>query len=375
MKIAIIDPVGLKAGMNCYDIGLLNGLLQKGNTVYSFSNFEDKNYKDIKQFSYFLKKKSNLIENIFNFVIAHFRAIWILKKEKVGVTVLHVFSTSYTDYFSFFIIRLFRIKIIAIVHDINSLCVADKNFIREYIYNSAAFLVVHNHTSENEIKPLLNDQNKGKLHVIPHGNYIEFIPVVTPTSLLQKEIHFDKNYKYLLFFGQIKRVKGLDILIKSLPYLKGKFKLIIAGLPHRDNFEYYNQLIDDLKVSDMVVKIIRFISDDERDYLFKNADALMLPYRKIYQSGVMLLSMSYGLPVVASDLSANKEIIDNSNGVLFEDGNHEDLGRKTEELFSDGNISEKKINAFNTANTDFSWSGIATKYLDMLEPKIISKNA
>jgi glycosyltransferase involved in cell wall biosynthesis len=55
---------------------------------------------------------------------------------------------------------------------------------------------------------------------------------------------------------------------------------------------------------------------------------MILPYRRIYNSGVLMMALSYGKTVIASDLPANREIIQNGvNGYLFENGNAHDLAQ------------------------------------------------
>jgi glycosyltransferase involved in cell wall biosynthesis len=59
---------------------------------------------------------------------------------------------------------------------------------------------------------------------------------------------------------------------------------------------------------------------------FAAADAIVLPYRRGYESGVALMAMSYGLPVIASDIPSMKETIENeSTGTLFRSGDSGDL--------------------------------------------------
>lgn len=367
MKVAIIDPVGIKAGMNCYDIGLLNALSKKGIQSFTFSNFNDKNFINIIQFDYFFDQKRNIPITILNYVSAHFKALMKCKREKISWIILHVFSATSKDYFSFLLARLFKIKVIAIIHDVSSLTGEDKSFFRRKIYNLSNVLVVHNETSKKSIESELDSESRKKLLTIPHGNFIEFISQRTTEIAFQEELVFDSNYKYLLFFGQIKKVKGLDILLRAIPLLSEKYKIIIAGRPQKDDFTYYENIIQELNIGDRIIKIIRYITDEERDFLFKKCDALILPYRKIFQSGVLLLAMSYGLPVIASDLTANKEIIeDGKNGILFADGNYEELALKIEKLFSGNMIDKIKRNTFSTAKYQHSWSIISEKYNSIL---------
>lgn len=366
MKFAIVDPVGEKAGMNCYDLGLLNALHHKNVTVFALSNFKDRDYPYITQRKVFLFEKKGTLVSIANFVNAHLSAGFFLKRKKIPWVLLHVFSTSAKDYFSFRIMKFFGRKIIAIIHDVESLSNEDKDVYKERIYDMADILVVHNQTSYLSITQSLSARNGNKLRIIPHGNYVDFIAGDPMPKCPSINIDFNTGNKYLLFFGQIKPVKGLDILLRALALLPSEYKLVIAGRPHRDDFEKYEQLIAELGIGERVERIIRFITDDERDYLFKQCGALILPYRKIFQSGVLLMAMSYGLPVVASDLPANKEVIDDGyNGVLFEDGNYEMLAGKTETLFNN-NIMAMKEHILTTVKGKYSWNKIAGQYFEIM---------
>jgi len=367
MKIAIIDPVGIKAGMNCYDLGLLNALRQDGIDAFSFSNFNDDRYPRVKQYPFFLNEKKGVLENTTNFISAHFKALAICKKENVEWVILHVFSTTPKDLFSFYGAKLFGRKIIAIIHDVSSLSNEDNAFIRNKMYSLAHILVVHNTTSYKEISGVINTKDKEKLRIIPHGNYVDFVNNENEVNYFRNVISFDPAYKYLLFFGQIKKVKGLEVLLRAVPLLSQDYKIIIAGRPHRDDFAYYENIINELNIADRVIKIIRFITDDERDYLFKRCDALILPYRKIFQSGVLLLAMSYGLPVIASDLPANKEVIvDGENGILFKDGDYADLADRIKPLFLNENIDKIRTKTLETAKEKYSWKLIAKLYKQLL---------
>jgi glycosyltransferase involved in cell wall biosynthesis len=68
---------------------------------------------------------------------------------------------------------------------------------------------------------------------------------------------------------------------------------------------------------------------------FKAADVLALPYRHIFQSGVLFLGYSFGLPVVAADVGALREdIIEGKTGFVFRPGDPADLAKTIETYFS-----------------------------------------
>ena len=78
-----------------------------------------------------------------------------------------------------------------------------------------------------------------------------------------------------------------------------------------------------------------FIPDDETETYFKAADVLVLPYRHIYQSGVLFLGHSFGLPVLAADVGSLKDdIVEGKTGFVFRPEDPDDLARVIEQYFA-----------------------------------------
>jgi D-inositol-3-phosphate glycosyltransferase len=162
-------------------------------------------------------------------------------------------------------------------------------------------------------------------------------------------------------------VKGLDVLIHALPAVDQDIHLIIAGKPWKDDFTFYQSLIEKYQLSNRVKLFIRYIDDQERELFLKSADLLIIPYRKIYQSGVLLMGMSYRLPVLASDVEANRELIkDQYNGLLFKNGDPNDLAEKINAFFKNSNKQSIVDNAFQIMQEKHNWNEIAAKYKKVL---------
>ena len=88
------------------------------------------------------------------------------------------------------------------------------------------------------------------------------------------------------------------------------------------------------------------IPEDETELYFKAADVLVLPYRYIYQSGVLFLSYSFGLPILASDLDALKDqIIEGETGFVFRSGDPVDLAVTIERYFASDLFANLKTSA------------------------------
>jgi glycosyltransferase involved in cell wall biosynthesis len=150
--------------------------------------------------------------------------------------------------------------------------------------------------------------------------------------------------------------------------INSSIHLIIAGDTGKESFDKYQNLIDKLGISERIILDINYVSDSKRELYFKAADAMVLPYEIIFQSGVLLMAMSYGLPVVASDIPPFKEVIEhNKNGLLFESLNAKDLAHKINTLFEDkGSVHGFSKSAIETINTTFSWDEIAANYKQLL---------
>jgi D-inositol-3-phosphate glycosyltransferase len=144
-----------------------------------------------------------------------------------------------------------------------------------------------------------------------------------------------------LFFGQIKNAKGLDTLLRAIAITEGNYKLIVAGRVREGSWAQYEKTINELNIVHKVIPVIRFITDEERDFLFSIATIIVLPYTRIYQSGVLLMAMSFPKAVIASDLSPNSEVVvTNENGMLFQSGNIKQLSEKINVLLNDPVLCE-----------------------------------
>lgn len=173
--------------------------------------------------------------------------------------------------------------------------------------------------------------------------------------------------KAILFFGRIRPSKGLEYLIAAFQQLSNKhnaYRLVIAGRP--DNCESYwnaiqNSIAEDARSGRIILRS-EFVPDAETEIYFKAADVLVLPYLSIYQSGVLFLAYSFGLPVLASDVGGLKdEIVQGRTGFSFKPEDAVDLAKTIEtyffsELSADLNHRRKEISDY--AKDRYSWDKV-----------------
>jgi len=169
--------------------------------------------------------------------------------------------------------------------------------------------------------------------VIPFG-INDTIPrsEVTPVAARQR-LGMAVTGRAVLFFGQIAPYKGLEYLIAAVAVLAKTgedVRLIVAGRVKRGSEEYWGSIrrsITDLGIGDLVVQKIQFIPDDEVETYFKAADAVVIPYVDIFQSGVAFLAFSFGLPVIATDVGSLREDVTSETGLLCRAKDPADLAR------------------------------------------------
>jgi glycosyltransferase involved in cell wall biosynthesis len=115
----------------------------------------------------------------------------------------------------------------------------------------------------------------------------------------------------LLFFGLIRRYKGLDVLVSALPEIRRRVpaaRLVVAGDP-LEPIAPVRDLAVSLGVEGAIEWRLGFVPDSEVAPLVASASAVVLPYREIESSGVLALAFGHGRPAVVSDLGAVGEAV------------------------------------------------------------------
>jgi len=190
----------------------------------------------------------------------------------------------------------------------------------------------------------------------------------------RKILGVGNHERLVLFFGNIAHYKGLDILVKALARLKNDGeapKLVIAGkvkdaksIPHWKEIE---KTIEEHNLREYIIKKIEFIPDQDVELYYKAADVSVLPYRHVFQSGVLFLSYSFGLPVIAADVGSLKnDVVEGKTGFVCRAEDAEHLADTITQYFRSGlyknlNVSREEISRY--ANEKYSWrQGGATTY-------------
>jgi glycosyltransferase involved in cell wall biosynthesis len=262
-------------------------------------------------------------------------------------------------------------KLLFTAHDINFRKLVGKDTIFNrltlgFMYKIVDHIIVH---TEKMKKELIEDFNikEEKISVVPFG-VNEVIPNTNLTGAqARRKLNLEDDEKIMLFFGNIAPYKGLDHLIKAMGYLKEKnIKLIVAGRIKHDCRVYWENIHKFIEDNNLdIIKRIEYIPEEEAEVYFKSADVLVLPYKHIFQSGVIFTAYHFGLPVVATDVGSLKEdIIEGKTGFVCKADDPEDLARKIllyyeSDVFKNLEANRKQIIQY--ASEKYSWKKAGDK--------------
>ncbi len=163
---------------------------------------------------------------------------------------------------------------------------------------------------------------------------------LTPAQA-KKKLGLGGSEKVILFFGAIRPYKGLEYLVEAFHRLVAKdpqYRLILAAEPKKGSEEYLRDILEKINRGghgDKVMRRLEFIPDEETELYYKAADVLALPYKEIFQSGVLFVGYTFGLPVVASDVGSFREdILEGKTGFLCKPCDAADLARALDTYFA-----------------------------------------
>ena len=146
------------------------------------------------------------------------------------------------------------------------------------------------------------------------------LPAINQNQIRRK-LNWEQSTYYVLFFGLIRKYKGLDLLIKSFStkILKNKnIKLYIAGECYENPKKYF-KLVEKLKLKKRIILDFKFMDKKQIQNLFSGADIIAQTYTSGTQSGVTPIAYHYNKPILISNINGIKNpIVKDKTGEVVE---------------------------------------------------------
>jgi glycosyltransferase involved in cell wall biosynthesis len=376
LRVAVIEPVGGHGGMDYYDFGLCGGLAAAGLDATLYTSDETAIPPDagfnVRHSYAGIYDKAPAWRRGLRYLRGTISALWAARREGRRICHFHFFHVGLLQAFNIVLAKLMGRRLVITAHDVESFVESlEVPVLSRWVYRQADRVVAHNKVSRKELIDRIGLPEE-LITVIQHGNYLHAIRPLPPQAEARKKLDMPEAAKVILFFGQIKKVKGLDLLLEAMPdVLKShpEAHLLIAGKPWKSDFPEYEAQMVRLGIRDRCITHIHYIHDEDVPNYYAAADVVTLPYRRIYQSGVVLMAMSYGKVVLVSDLPGMTEIVsDGENGLVFRQGDAESLAGKVNESLADATLRDKLARkGFEHMRDHYAWKVIGEKTKKLYE--------
>jgi len=241
-------------------------------------------------------------------------------------------------------------------------------------YRLADHIFVHTERMKTELIEEFHVDPRA-VSVIPFGINNSVPCTSLSTAQARQLLGISENEKLILFFGNIGPYKGLEFLVAAFQRVVARnpeYRLIIAGQPRVGSEKYLAMIQQSIREDanrDRVIQRIEYIPDDENELYFKAADVLVLPYTHVFQSGVLFLGYSFGLPVIATSVgSLEEDVVEGRTGFVCKACDPVDLAKTIDryfesDLFRNLQIRRREIQEF--AKQKHSWEIVGQKTRDI----------
>lgn len=311
-----------------YEVGYANGIARNGITVTlvgSDTTLIDRLEPGVRYINLRGSQRTNRsrIEKLRNLIRYFFAYCFLLfRRRGTAVHVIGQFSTGslYVSLVEACVTRLLTGGYILTVHN---LLPHDRHTwinirLSYWIYRSARYLVVHTHQMRRELcQNFLIDPDITV--VVEHGIDRLLPDIGRMRETMRAKLGIYPAERVLLFFGNIARYKGLDVLLRAFALLTAETvdRLVVAGRCRDCTLLLELQgILEAHPRRDAILWREGYVDEEEVAPIFHTADVLVMPYRHIDQSGVIFMALATGLRVVATDVGSLRNYVRHEFGTI-----------------------------------------------------------
>lgn len=182
--------------------------------------------------------------------------------------------------------------------------------------------------------------------LVPHPLYDNFGEKISKEEA-RKKLGIGKEELVILFFGFIRKYKGLGILLDAMKILKTQIqnsipnlrdqipKLLVAGEFYEDEKPYLRQIKEN-NLENVVILKTQFIPDSQVKYYLCAADCVVQPYRNATQSGVTPLAYHFEKPMIVTNVGGLPALVPNEKAGLVAEPNAQSIAEAIMRYFQLG---------------------------------------
>tara|TARA_A100001015_G_C15005272_1_gene720356 strand:+ start:696 stop:1832 length:1137 start_codon:yes stop_codon:yes gene_type:complete len=181
------------------------------------------------------------------------------------------------------------------------------------------------------------------------------------------KLNWESGATYVLFFGLIRKYKGLELLIRAFnetPLVNQNIKLYVAGECY-ENQKKYTQIVKSLNLDDQVILDFNFKNTRDIQKLFSASDIIAQTYHKATQSGITPLAYYYQKPLLVSNIEGLKvPVISDQTGLVVKN-KPKSIAEGIFEI-----LDKKKLDKFSTnmkkASFKYNWNSFSKQWISFI---------
>jgi len=246
-----------------------------------------------------------------------------------------------------------------------------KQFLTRWVLQKGDGFILHSRSQEHQLAQVLKKKTAPTV-VSPHPLYQVFNKNRFTSSSAREILGIPPGQKVILFFGFIRKYKGLESLLQALPIVKAHDRdillLIVGEVWSGDrNYYHYVRMIKELGLEKNTRFINRYVPNEEVEIYFKACDFVVLPYTDGSASGILQIAYGMDRPVVATRISVFEDVVeDGKTGLLVPPGDERRLAEAVVRMYTGDCIPqmEEEVRQYKKR---FEWSVMVERITQFLD--------
>lgn len=232
--------------------------------------------------------------------------------------------------------------------------IGDRIFTRYFLNHCGSYVAM----SSSVMEELSQFDVKKPRKMLYHPIYDHFGEKVDK-ELARKHLHLSTDWKVILFFGIIRKYKGLELLLEAISKMenRNKLRLIIAGEFYQ-NRSKYDRLIKELGIEDNVIINAGFVDSNKVRYYFCASDIVAQPYLSATQSGVTQIAYHFNTPMLVTNVGGLPEMVPHGKVGYVTEVTSESVAENLDRFFREEKAAEFQLN-IQKEKQRFSWNHFA----------------
>ncbi|MEO5945476.1 MAG: glycosyltransferase [Chitinophagaceae bacterium] len=247
--------------------------------------------------------------------------------------------------------------------------IGDKPFTKYFLNSCDAFITMSEKVmSDLRLfqKAVPDGRQEKPAILVYHPLYDNFGEIISKEEAREK-LKISQEEKIILFFGFIRKYKGLDLLLEAMADERIKssgIKLLVAG-EYYEEAKTYNEQIEKLGIKDQLILKTHFIPDSEVKYYLCAADAVIQPYKNATQSGVTPLAYHFEKPMVVTNVGGLPSLVPNEKVGLVVEPNPKEIADGILKFYELG--EQFFIPHLRNEKQKYSWSNLVKAIQNLAE--------